>query len=237
MSRGSYNYQTEPFVFIAVNAKCDLINWGGIMRRIIFIAEMVLCMMSLYCILVTTEVRAYGLGVYGSYGYGSADWPKEGDSRPDKDDNHYSVGLVFDTAVAKDKLFNYRLNIGYEKLTAKPGEGMISYDLNGVVIDNDFGFGLIRNERIRFWAGPEVRLQYLSGRATIGGIDLWNINLFGVGIGPVIGLNYNFGSIVTLGLKGGYLYNYYTGTGSSSDLYAKENLFFVNAAIIFRFDE
>jgi hypothetical protein len=207
------------------------------MRRTIFIAEMVLCIMSLSCILVTSEVMAYGLGVYGSYGYGWADWKSDSSTsgRLEKDAGHYGIGILFDTAVAKDELFNYRLNLGYEKLKARPGEGTLSYDLDGVIIDNDFGFGLIRTKSVRVWVGPELRLQYWRGYTT--GSNYHDTNIFGVGIGPVIGLNYHFGPLVSLGLKGGYLYNYFGGTGPDTDFYVKENLIFINAAIIFRFGE
>lgn len=195
-----------------------------------------------------SEASAFGLGVYGGLSSSTADVTVENSntgigSTLSKDAGHKSFGLILDSAVAKDKLYNNRFQIGLDQFTLKPGQGASSYDLKGLVISNDFGFGIVRSEYVRFWIGPELRISFLRGETQNSlGVATHDTTLIGWGIGPVLGLNVNMGKAAALGIKGGYLYNGYYGTGSSKNdaLYSnvyywvKEKTPFINIGVIFR---
>ncbi len=148
------------------------------------------------------NANAAGFGFYGSFGGGNANWSPE--SGPDfkKDTSHVGIGLAMDTAPARDRLFNYQLNIGYERFAHKNSNAFGSADFDGFVISNNFGFGTLITPTTRLWFGPEVRLEWADGSASISN---YKINLFGVGVGPVMGLNFNIGDRETFVVKAGFL--------------------------------
>ena len=71
-------------------------------------------------------------------------------------------GFVLDTAVAKDQLVNFRLNVGEDFLPRSSFSmaNMFKFNLLG-----SLGFGIIRTEDIRLWLGPQVgmRVNYGTG--------------------------------------------------------------------------
>ena len=85
---------------------------------------------------------AVGIGVYGSYNYGSLE-PKLDDSDGADDTMEWKStlmggGLVLDTAVAKDSLFNYRLQIGGAMLNFKDDEYELEFETYQVSFLNSF---------------------------------------------------------------------------------------------------
>jgi hypothetical protein len=140
---------------------------------------------------------------------------------------------VFDTAVAQDKFFNYQLNLGYDEFTNKPGiisSGEVK--LGGLMISNAFGFGIVRTDGFRLWMGPEIRLAWPRGSKS--GVDY---DLFGAGVGPVLGMNINLPGTVSFVVKAGYQFMSYNGDSSNTsyyDLELKERLIYVNVGILFR---
>ncbi len=180
-----------------------------------------------------SHANAAGFGFYGSVGSGSGDWTYEGYPSFDVDTTHQGVGFVFDTNVASDRLFNYQLNLGYDKFTLDDSGDKL--ELSGLIISNSFGFGIVRNEAFRLWLGPEIRLAWSSGSKT--GYDY---DLFGIGFGPALGMNFNLPGQVTLGIKTGYQIMSHTGeateqsTGLWSDVDVDENMFYVNFVFMFR---
>jgi hypothetical protein len=187
-------------------------------------------------ILGTSEAGAAAFGIYGSAGDGgSSTWTIDsGPGSTKVDATHKGAGFVFDTAVAQDKFFNYQLNFGYDSFknkSAKTGNEMI--ELSGLMISNAFGFSMARTEGFRMWMGPEIRLAWPSGSNITGDYDL-----FGAGVGPVLGMNFNLPGTVTLGVKIGYQFMTYNGTWdtavNSYDLKIKEKLMYVNIGILFR---
>lgn len=190
-----------------------------------------------------SSASALGLGFYGSLGSGSGDLevdPEAGtDYEFDTDNEHRSFGFVLDTAVAKDKVFNYRLQVGLDKWEEENSDTGDKFEIDGFVVENDFGFGVVRRESFRLWLGPTLRIEYGEG--------IYNDNtdeeaaFFGIGVGPVIGVNFNFGRIFTLGLKSGYLFEGYGGAGKDlfeGDRYTiSSRQIFINAAIIFRIND
>jgi len=194
-----------------------------------------------------SESMAIGLGLYGSSGSGSAEWEAEnswGDTWDfGKDTEYSSFGFVLDTAVAKDRLFNYRLSLGQEKCNHKPGDGRETIELDNFVIVNDFGFGVVRQPlgqsgSLRVWIGLESKISFGTGTTDVN--RNWDVNLVAESIGPVAGVNLNFGPVCTLGLACGYLRGIFIGPGEDArygdSVYytGTESHYFLSLVIIFR---
>ena len=206
----------------------------------------------LFYSLLTSNAMAIGLGFKITGGSGESDWnydslfqdttgtySSEGDFS--SDDSYSGFGFVFDTNLAKDKLFNYRLEIGFEDKEYKTkGGGKI--ELDGIHIINDFGFGIIRSENLRLWIGPELKLTQLSDED-----NSWdsNMDIMEFSYGPVIGLNFNPGNLLTVAMKTGYLFSQFTGdsyyytTDSSldNDYDGDGSSYFFTLALIFRIND
>lgn len=180
-------------------------------------------------VLGVPDAGASGFGLYGSFGGGPADWHVDGwadleaqppgslgyPSRDFKADSvHTGGGFVFDTAVAKDQLFNYRLDLGYDAFRSKDRlDGTALSTLRGWVISNAFGFGIARTGGFRLWLGPEIRLAWHSG-ARNERVMPWNeqeYDLLSAGIGPALGMNINFPGRLTISVKAGYQFTSYYG--------------------------
>ncbi len=200
---------------------------------------------------VTTEAGAIGLGFYYELGNASPDWTieyEDDDYYYDDDDSwsrdfegdrsRKAFGFVLDTTVARNQLFNYRFQVGYETWEDEVG-GFGDFDMSGITMSHDFGFGVLRTPNVRLWLGPELKFSYAAG--DIDSNPFADVYSFEYGIGPVIGANFNLGSTVTLGLKAGYIFSNFIGVvendsytyedydfdGSSTELY-------FNVVIIFR---
>lgn len=65
-----------------------------------------------------------------------------------------NYGLVVDSNISGNRLFNYRFSGLWE--TNKPGSGD-GLEFTGLSITHDFGFGIIRNRDIRLWMGPRIQ--------------------------------------------------------------------------------
>lgn len=205
-----------------------------------------------------SNADASGFGMYGSLGSGSADWHVDGwtdvEAQPPgslgypasdfkTDSEHKGGGFVFDTAVAKDKLFNYQLTVGYDAFKNKDrADGTTLSNLRGWVVSNAFGFGIVRTSGFRLWLGPEVRLSWQTGdnRDQVFPQFGKNYDLFGAGIGPALGMNFNFPGNFTIAVKAGYQFISYYGQMETTvmDNYAgvdvHERLAYVNIGFMFR---
>ncbi len=191
------------------------------------------------CLNAVDSIAGGGFGFYGLIGSGDGDGKVEVSGYPTENinfDTKYSgFGIVMDTAAGADKLFNYRFNLGYEKLTFKDDTGDLKLD--SYVLDQDFGFGVLRSKITRLWLGPELRVSYTKGNdATYSDMEY---KFWGFGIGPVAGIDFNLGDSVVLALKGGYLYTKYYGKmdspGVSADYDLTETHAFGSVALIFKF--
>ena len=189
---------------------------------------------------ISTQAMAIGKGFYFHLGGGSADWTADFDYTPtrdyDSDTSHFGVGFVLDTATDGDRLFNYRFQVGYENFKSDSSSRLANWDMGSLVFDQDFGFGIVRNNKLRFWLGPELRIS-LSGDSK----DNYDMALFGVGLGPAVGINFHTGENVSLGLKGGFMFMSYSGGGNDTSVFdnnidysVDENFLFFNFAVLFR---
>src|SRR3990172_4108746 len=156
-----------------------------------------------------SRVYAIGLGPYIESGSGSGNWETmtdDFDYSTSVDTSSFGFGFVLDTSPRDSKVFNYRLNIGYEKHDIElPVGGTI--ELNGLSIDNTFGFSIVRKKNVRFWLGPQISLAYYTGRH-----DNVDYSLAAFGIGPVLGVNFPMGPVATISLSGGFRLMGYAGT-------------------------
>jgi hypothetical protein len=205
-----------------------------------------LSLVSVLLMAFSGNVFAVGLGFSGTLEYGDGNWELETQSDQtlyddDGDVGRFGVGFVFDTAVAKDKLFNYRLNATVTGLNVElDNTGGAEAELVGLVVDNTFGFGVLRNEKVRLWVGPRVRVGFLAGDT-----DDFDINgesdvaVFEFGVGGAFGANFHVGPTVSLGLETGVMLSGYAGeiegtTLGDLDVTGGSLGFFLNGVVLFR---
>jgi len=161
------------------------------------------------CCFQIEQARALGMGLYVEGATGGATFSGNGNNDRDTDtDQHIGFGLNLDTAVAKDKLFNYRLKLGYESVDFGWDVGTVTagWDCHSFVLDNTFGFAVLKRPVTRLWLGPQIRLASLNGTGKTSGNDL---NGGGIGLGLVLGANFHVGPVVSLGLEAGYREMFY----------------------------
>jgi hypothetical protein len=182
-----------------------------------------------------SAAHAAGFGFYGSMGGDrSSTWSNDNSPSYKVKTIHQGAGFAFDTAVAEDRFFNYRLELGYDEFASKAAGGN-EVKLSGLIISNDFGFGIVRTDGFRLWMGPEIRLAWPRGSNL--GVDY---DFFGVGAGPVLGMNFNLPGTVSFTVKAGYQFMHYNGTADSStsstsyDNDIREHLVYVTFGILFR---
>ncbi|MFA5515703.1 MAG: hypothetical protein WDA20_05390 [Desulfuromonadales bacterium] len=189
-------------------------------------------LLTVACLLAwpASDVLATGFGFYGTLGQGEIkyendevySWAGDADGSSRDDTDLLGVGMVFDTAVARDRVFNYRLHLGYEKLKMDTDAQKDEFDrLEYVVIDQDFGFALYGSAYSRIWFGPELRIFFSHDE-------------FGMGIGPVLGVNLHTGRKITTALKVGFLFSDFASDDFFSRDYERESHAFLNLAILFR---
>lgn len=179
------------------------------------------------------DAHATGLGFYAEYGNvfdGKLENTVLGDV--DYDEDHFGGGFSVDTNVAADRLFNYRLDVGYQHVEGDYGL-YGKTDGDGIVLDNAFGFGVLRNERVRVWLGPAVRFSF-DFFDDVPVFD--NVFKFGVGLGPEIGVNLHTGDLVSIGLTTGYQFRYVLAVpdGSFSNQDGYEHMGFIKMHVLFR---
>jgi hypothetical protein len=112
------------------------------------------------------------------------------------------LDILMDTAVAKDQLFNYRLNIECTNSTRTEERlnSRKSYQVNRLLWANTFGFGIVRTDLMRIWVGPQIAFSYefKNRDRTILGSAIYST------VGPVVGANLHTWENVTLGFELGF---------------------------------
>ena len=181
-------------------------------------------------IMVPALSQADGVGL--SYTYGSGESTVRIDGLPNIDYamKRTGYGIMYDTNVGRDHIFNYRLTIE-----------QAVYDSNddpyeAITLINDFGFSLFRDERMRFWMGPEITIALLNDT----GSDA-SPNLFGFGMGIATGLNLNMSENFTLALKAAFISQTMSGrmsvSGSRYDVVTDDEFAYGGISLIYRFGE
>jgi hypothetical protein len=219
-----------------------------------FVAHLVI--MFFAAVLFISDAHAFGIGLFYQYGGGSSNWTMEYDENYyngsyhddwsedyDGDKTRKAFGFVLDTTIARDMLFNYRLQIGYETWEDEVDD-FDTFDMDGITMTHDFGFGVLRTPYVRLWLGPELKFAYTTGSLDSDEhVDVYSLTY---GIGPVMGANFNIGPTVTLGIKGGYLFQGFVGTVDNDRYSTYENDFdfhghtdelYFDICILFRFGD
>ncbi len=118
--------------------------------------------------------------------------------------NEFGVGFSLDTNLARNRLFNYRLDLGFHVAEwASPTVGLANG--YGFMWNNAFGFGVFRNEHFRLWLGPAGRINFDFYDSLPLASD---VSDFQVGVGPEIGFNVNLGRHFTSTLTVAYNYRW-----------------------------
>jgi len=205
------------------------------------------------------ETHAVGLGFYLKFSGGRSDLDVEfdgyfndgNDLEVDGDVGVTGFGFVLDTAVAKDRIFNYRLNLTVEDVEYDGFGGYFnnySFDFTRLAMDHSFGFAILRKETVRLWIGPQIRFSVMSGDfnnpISYSKIDVDDVYGFGGGI--VLGANIHFGPIVSLCIDTGHRstlqygdfdWEFNDGDWDSGDFFGYEGEFFINFSLLFRIQD
>lgn len=182
----------------------------------------------------TSNSFAIGLGFTSASG--NEKWSTNNTNTSDSDHDVSATGIMFDTNVAKNRLFNYRLT--YQNEENKSSNGSFKYE--GYAIANDFGFGVFKNEWVRLWIGPRFTTTVYD-TVSVNNVQR-GTDVVGIAYGPVIGINVNFPQVVSLSITtgrmigGGYIGNIDNfGTsifGDDVDVDVKSS--FLNISVVFR---
>ncbi|HEB32572.1 MAG TPA: hypothetical protein ENI15_17145 [Spirochaetes bacterium] len=207
----------------------------------------------LVLMLVSTQAMAVGIGIYGGLGKASNARVRNADLKPTAatEESHMLAGLgfVLDTAVAKNQLFNYRLNIGFEKWNWGDDtlQNITTAEPLRFGIYNTFGFGIIRTRLIRFWLGPQLGLTLFTEPATKTGtfLDLFqltdNNGAFGSTLGLATGVNINIGEKFTVSIDGGarrWTYRYLNANPTQlGERRARTHEYYGNVSVMFRIND
>jgi hypothetical protein len=184
------------------------------------------------CLFARAPAHALSLGGYFEAGGGTAK-VEHPNSRADVDDSQVDAGAIgggfsLDTAVRGPSIFNYRLHLGFG------GQGY--YDdsdryvaVGGIVLDNIFGFALVRTDRFRLWIGPTLRLGYYSGHLynedyyDYGGHhhddEVGDYHAYAVGGGLALGANFAVGRSFNICPTIGYRYTKHYGSWNTDSSY------------------
>jgi hypothetical protein len=184
---------------------------------------------------LATQAQAIGFGGYAEYGHaeGDSDLFIPGESSTER----FSVGFAMDTALAANRLINFRLTLGYQHGERDFDSGP-TIDTDGLTINTALGFGVIRKPAFRLWLGPSIRLSIdaLDVPSLGVGLDITDVSIGG---GPVVGLNWNIGKRLTLSTTLAYQYLYIaeiadTDFGDDETFDAHEHLISVSLSFFFR---
>ena len=123
--------------------------------RFLFAAVMVLSLN-----LISTQLMANGIGFYVTGTKRNVEWVYL-TPETDSDISGIGLGIVFDSNVAYDMLFNNRIQAGYSSGIAKYENSRYSdIKYSDFHFYHSFGFGIVREENIRFWIGPLGSVEF-----------------------------------------------------------------------------
>jgi len=183
------------------------------------LASTILATVSAMVVMPTASV-AVGLGANFGYSYRTATL-QQGDFvssvvsgypfSVDWSSNDLRVGFTLDTAVARDRLFNYRLNLNYQRSWITVSALPQTFNYDGGEMENIFGFGVVRRPDLRWWVGPGLRFSGGSDPITIitpTQFSSFSASQIEAGVGIVTGVNLHRGDRISAGLTAGYYINW-----------------------------
>lgn len=173
---------------------------------------------------------AMGMGIFYATGSGDSTMMVEGSPDTASRLEMSGYGIVLDTNVGKDRIFNYRLELGAGSYGPKDSP----YD--GTILVHDLGFSLARSSAARLWMGPEVLMNFTDDRDSAE-----SPKLFGLGMGLALGVNVNMGRHYSLSVKGAYVSQTLTGhmtiDGVRQDITTDDYYGYLGIALIYRYGE
>jgi len=203
---------------------------------------------SLVLLSVPSLLQAAGVGLYIPHTFSKTstitDKPYNSDEQvlEIKYNPQLGIGFVIDTNVGKNELLNYRLGLEYQNEfvdTIDGKECTSDCSTQRVNMVHTFGFGIVRNDKVRIWLGPRINIAHNTDSGDFGYKD----SAYEFAVAPALGINFNFGKLVSLGMdvdyrvgvvNGKYQYN-----NSQYDGEYKGNVsgFTGRLSLIFRFNE
>lgn len=158
-----------------------------------------------FALLVSSSADAGGFGGSLAYGRSQSKLDDVDDVWADlhTEADEVAIGLVFDTNLARDRLFNYRLNASLAFVDEEVGQAGIENQVQGtnVSLDQTFGFGFIRTPEVRVFLGPSLHLGIgrIDDHIRVSGFrENYERTSLTAGLGPELGFNYNVGRHLTL---------------------------------------
>lgn len=168
----------------------------------------IITVITISLITIVSSSRLYALSVGGYLnGTGGVSSIRSVHSTSDVE---YSIGYGFllDTALARDKTFNYRFGAGYENISKGGNNFFDKLCFHRISLSNTFGFSFYRTSKFRLWMGPQVEFSSQFAQIEERRIDVLiyrvngyvvhstyhsiNFAVFSLGVGAVLGLNINF---------------------------------------------
>jgi hypothetical protein len=172
---------------------------------------------------------------------------------------HLTFGVMYESAPARDTLMSYRGTLGFDIATSLSVDDInipsFPIDINALGFSFDIGesskygfstnhtlaFGIIRTDRLKWWAGPGIGLtfDYYDYSTDLFGIPLdakaGNISIGG---GAETGVNLQFGPTMTLCVGGGFQWRAFGLAAGSSDVgslvWGNGPLYFIQVSLLFR---
>lgn len=191
---------------------------------------------------------AVAMGPYLDLSGGSGTFEWDSDNYEfDVDVGSGGIGFALDTAPSYQSNFNYRLNIGLEAQDLEDDYGD-TLEMGGVVVENVFGFAVVRQEDFRWWVGPLVRFGWYSGETddyydSFGDRTRTEADLFEFGVGMATGINMRVGPHTYIAPSAGVRFIGASGTGTiknldqrtqyEDDLEGSMTTLFVNFSLLF----
>ena len=124
----------------------------------------------------------------------------------------YGGGLQLQSTPETDEVFNYRLQLGYERISYDiPGASKAKNDRFDMI--HTFALGFVRTETVRLWLAPQIGLYY-EQPAESGG----DFHRIGGNIGPALGLDIHLGSAVTLAISAFGRYGIFSDSSGNTEL-------------------
>jgi hypothetical protein len=164
-------------------------------------ASVIICLTVLSVLLFASNSLAGGFGLYLDLGTGSgeAEYDFSGADEFDIDTDFYGVGIQYETnPLTANKVFSYRLQVGYESRDIEDDTN-VTLELDGLVVNNTFAFGGNTSNNIRFWAGPQILVGFYDGETDkdlLGDEISFKGAAFGLGVAG--GANFGVGSGKTI---------------------------------------
>lgn len=172
---------------------------------------------SIFNISYNNSLFAYGVGFYTTGKVGDAFLNLSNDVNYGNHLNYgIGFGFVYDSAVASNDRFNYRLNAGYENHISTNAPLFSDKSMHRVTLSNTFGFALYTSRSVRLWMGPQVELAcqfaertWTSNADSVAGLGYeqttmhYKYTLGQIGIGGILGINVHTGDLFTLGFEAG----------------------------------